>query len=202
MSPTCTLFVMPPRVTTAQFSNSYRRGNLTWGAPLDQERLDFLNAEWWRSHVQYSMAVWACGPHVTYWIDHVLCAGLGQRCEMMNLYESSGHMAIGGFKVEPAHAAIGTVVLNALLSGLRVTLVLIEFYPLNRSFKQRLVAGRFSYRVSASVGQVSFRLSNERNDSALCRIVDGHLGLRNQARFKSCLLVPDEVVPIPIVLQF
>ncbi len=85
---------------------------------------------------------------------------------MVNMDESSGHTAIGRSKVEPAHEALNAVVLNALLSGLDVPLMFIEFHLLNRSLKQRLAARPVGDRLRPLMEQLSLRLSGDRNDAA------------------------------------
>jgi hypothetical protein len=73
-----------------------------------------------------SMAVWAEGPEVLYWVDLIHLTDLGKLLQMMDVNQGSSRQPILCLKLKSANGASCPEMIEALFPGMGIPLVTVD----------------------------------------------------------------------------
>lgn len=91
-----------------------------------QELSDFVGRVRWLSTVQHRMAIRAYRPEISNRINLVVGPKARQGVEVMDMNEASHQLPIDGDEIEAAEEASCTIIPDAFLPGVGITLVTID----------------------------------------------------------------------------
>ena len=85
--------------------------------------LEFFDVQNFRWTMQHRVTVGTNGPKIFHRVDDIALANLCERHKVVNMDEPSSKLAVEDCEIETTDKANGAIVLDAGLSGARITLI-------------------------------------------------------------------------------